>query len=62
VGWSNIEGHFALLWKRKGIYKEKRQLWIEKKAYAVVNDHSRMLRLKFSKDEFNDLLMTVNVL
>jgi len=58
VGWSNVQSHFSMLWKRKGIYKAKRQKWIQEKAYAVVNDHSRILKLRFRQEEFDSLLMT----
>jgi len=58
VGWSDMQSHFSMLWKRKGIYKAKWQRWIQEKAYAVVNNHSRILKLRFTQEEFNSLLMT----
>ena len=58
IGWSDMQSHFSMLWKRKGIYKAKQQKWIQEKAYAVVNDHSRILKLRFTQEEFDSLLMT----
>jgi len=57
VGWSDVQSHFSMLWKRKGIYKAKQQKWIQEKAYTVVNDHSRILKLRFTQEEFDSLLM-----
>ena len=50
--WSNLESQFSILWKRKDIYKIRRQEWIREKARLVVDHH------RFSEQEYSDLLIT----
>jgi hypothetical protein len=56
--WGNLESQFSILWKRKDIYKVRRQEWIREKARSVVDHHGKNLKLRFSEQEYNDLLIT----
>lgn len=46
IGLSDVQSLFSMLWKKKGIYKTKWQKWIQEKAYTVVNNQCRILKLR----------------
>ena len=50
--------NLSLIWKRFEVVKTRRQTWIKEKAQAVVVNHEKKFKLKLTRGEFNDNLVT----